>query len=69
MREAIANTLPHRDHTTDTAVEVNVYMDFVERDEPGLFPEGGAPETIWQRQTAASSSATRASRRRSSARE
>ena len=40
MREAIANTLPHRDHTTDTAVEVNVYMDFVERDEPGPLPRG-----------------------------
>lgn len=40
MREAIANTPPHRDHTTDTAVEVNVYMDFVERDEPGPLPRG-----------------------------
>ena len=40
VREAIANTLPHRDHTTDTTVEVNVYMDFVERDEPGPLPRG-----------------------------
>ena len=31
MREAIANAPPHRDYTTDTAVEVNVYMDFIER--------------------------------------
>ena len=31
VREAIANALPHRDYTTDTTVEVNVYMDFVER--------------------------------------
>ena len=31
VREAIANALPHRDYTTDTAVEVNVYMDFVGR--------------------------------------
>lgn len=31
VREAIANALPHHDYTTDTAVEVNVYMDFVER--------------------------------------
>ncbi len=27
----IADALPHRDCTTDTAVEINVYMDFVER--------------------------------------
>lgn len=40
VREAIANALPHRDHTTDTAVEVNVYMDFVERGEPGALPRG-----------------------------
>lgn len=40
VREAIANALPHRDHTTDTAVEVNVYMDFVERGEPGPLPRG-----------------------------
>ena len=31
VRKAIANALPHRDYTTDTAVEVNVCMDFVER--------------------------------------
>lgn len=31
VRKAIANALPHRDYTTDTAVEVNVYMDFIER--------------------------------------
>lgn len=31
VREAIANALSHRDYTTDTAVEVNVYMDFAER--------------------------------------
>ena len=29
---------------------------------PGLFPEGGALETIWREETAASSSATRAHR-------
>ena len=40
VREAIANALPHRDHTTDTAVEVNVYMNFVERGEPGPLPRG-----------------------------
>lgn len=44
VREAIANALCHRDYTTDTAVEVNVYMDFVEVVSPGLFPEGDAPE-------------------------
>lgn len=69
VREAIANALPHRDYTTDTAVEVNVYMDFVERDEPGPLPRGrrsGKPH--WQGQTATSSSATRTSRRCSSAR-
>ena len=31
VRKAIANALPHRDYTTDTAVEVKVYMDFAER--------------------------------------
>lgn len=31
VREAIANALSHHDYTTDTAVEANVYMDFVER--------------------------------------
>lgn len=40
----IANALCHRDYTTGTAVEVNVYMDFVEVVSPGLFPEGDAPE-------------------------
>ena len=44
VREAIANALCHRDYTTGTAVEVNVYMDFVEVVSPGLFPEGDAPE-------------------------
>ena len=44
VREAVANALCHRDYTTDTAVEVNVYMDFVEVVSPGLFPEGDAPE-------------------------
>lgn len=43
-REAVANALCHRDYTTGTAVEVNVYMDFVEVVSPGLFPEGDAPE-------------------------
>lgn len=40
VREAIANAPPHHDYTTDTAVEVDVYMDFVERDEPGPLPRG-----------------------------
>lgn len=44
VREAIANALCHRDYATGTAVEVNVYMDFVEVVSPGLFPEGDAPE-------------------------
>lgn len=44
VREAVANALCHRDYTTGTAVEVNVYMDFVEAASPGLFPEGDAPE-------------------------
>ena len=44
VREAVANALCHRDYTTGTAVEVNVYMDFVEVVSPGLFPEGDAPE-------------------------
>lgn len=43
-REAVTNALCHRDYTTGTAVEVNVYMDFVEAASPGLFPEGDAPE-------------------------
>ena len=44
VREGGANALCHRDYTTGTAVEVNVYMDFVEVVSPGLFPEGDAPE-------------------------
>ncbi len=44
VREAIANALCHRDYATGTAVEVNVYMDFVEVVSPGLFPEGDSPE-------------------------
>lgn len=44
VREAIANALCHRDYTTGTAVEVNVYMDFVEVVSPGLFPDGDSPE-------------------------
>ena len=44
VREAVANALCHRDYTTGTAVEVNVYMDFVEAASLGLFPEGDAPE-------------------------
>lgn len=44
IREAIANALCHRDYTTGTSVEVNVYMDFVEIVSPGLFPNGDSPE-------------------------
>lgn len=44
VREAVANALCHRDYTTGTAVEVNVYMDFVEVVSPSLFPEGDTPE-------------------------
>ena len=44
IREAIANALCHRDYTTGTSVEVNVYMDFVEVVSPGLFPTGDSPE-------------------------
>lgn len=44
VREAVANALCHRDYTTGTAVEVNVYTDFVEVVSPGLFPEGDSPE-------------------------
>lgn len=44
VREAIANALCHRDYTTGTSVQVNVYMDFVEIVSPGLFPEGDSPE-------------------------
>lgn len=44
IREAIANALCHRDYTTGTLVEVNVYMDFVEIVSPGLFPSGDSPE-------------------------
>lgn len=44
VREAIANALCHRDYTTGTSVQVNVYMDFVEVVSPGLFPEGDSPE-------------------------
>lgn len=63
VRKAIANALPHRDYTTDTAVEVNVYMDFTERRARASSPRAALLKTIWQGQTAASSSATRASRR------
>lgn len=44
MREAIANALCHRDYLSGTAVEVNVYMDFVEIVNPGLFPKGDSPD-------------------------
>lgn len=44
IRESIANALCHRDYTSGTAIEVNVYMDFVEIVNPGLFPEGDCPE-------------------------
>ena len=44
IREAIANALCHRDYLIGSAVEVNVYMDFVEIVNPGLFPEGDTPD-------------------------
>ena len=44
VREAIANTLCHRDYETGTSVQVNVYMDFVEIVSPGLFPECDSPD-------------------------
>lgn len=44
IREAVANALCHRDYTTGTAVEVNVFMDAVQIVSPGLFPEGDSPE-------------------------
>ncbi|WP_302719140.1 RNA-binding domain-containing protein [uncultured Senegalimassilia sp.] len=44
IREAVANALCHRDYTTGTAVEVNVFMDTVQIVSPGLFPEGDSPE-------------------------
>ena len=39
-----ANALCHRDYTTGTSVQVNVYMDFIEIVSPGLFPEGDSPD-------------------------
>ena len=39
-----ANALCHRDYTTGTSVQVNVYMDFIEIMSPGLFPEGDSPD-------------------------
>lgn len=44
IREAVANALCHRDYTTGTAVEVNVFMDTVQIVSPGLFPEGDSPQ-------------------------
>ena len=44
IREALANALCHRDYTTGTSVQVNVFKDFVEIVSPGLFPEGDSPE-------------------------
>ena len=44
IREAVANALCHRDYTTGTAVEVNVFMDTVQIVSPGLFPKGDSPE-------------------------
>lgn len=44
IREAVANALCHRDYTTGTSVEVNVFMDTVQIVSPGLFPEGDSPE-------------------------
>ena len=40
IREAVANALCHRDYTTGTAVEVNVFMDTVQIVSPGLFRAG-----------------------------
>ena len=42
--ERQANALCHRDYTTGTSVQVNVYMDFIEIVSPGLFPEGDSPD-------------------------
>lgn len=39
-----ANALCHRDYTTGTSVQVNVYMDFIEIVSSGLFPEGDSPD-------------------------
>lgn len=44
IREAVANALCHRDYTTGTSVEVNVFMDTVQIVSPGLFPEDDSPE-------------------------
>ena len=44
IREAVANALCHRDYTTGTSVEVNVFMDAVQIVSPGLFPKGDSPE-------------------------
>lgn len=44
IREAVANALCHRDYTTGTPVQVNVYMDTVQIVSPGLFPAGDSPE-------------------------
>lgn len=44
IREALANALCHRDYTTGTSAQVNVFKDFVEIVSPGLFPEGDTPE-------------------------
>ena len=44
IRETLANALCHRDYTTGTSVQVNVFKDFVEIVSPGLFPEGDSPE-------------------------
>ena len=44
IREAVANALCHRDYTTGTSVEVNVFMDTVQIVSPGLFSKGDSPE-------------------------
>lgn len=61
-----ANALCHRDYTTGTSVQINVYMDFIEIVSPGLFPEGDPPTGTSRDRAAIPSSATRTSRRCSS---
>ena len=68
VREAIANALCHRDYATGTSVQVNVYMDFIEIVTPGCSPRATRLRGISRDRAATSSSATRTSRKCSSAR-
>ncbi len=59
IREALANALCHRDYTTGTSVQANVFKDFVEIVSRGSFPRETRPRNA---SPANPTSSTRAAR-------